>query len=631
MRKLDNGRAARNAGAHLARRRITRGTVTLAGLLLGAFIGLVLAPLLPPIRQAQAATTPVGTTEGKFEVTQRGSAQYKIPIYVPPGTRGIAPQLSLVYDSQAGNGMLGHGWSLGGLSIIHRCAATIELDGFSSSVSHRFCLDGERLIHIGGGEYHTRHETWQRVLAYNASGQLDTSSNPAYFLVLGKDGVMLEYGKTADARIQSRGTIARVWALNKMTDRVGNYYTITYTQDTTNGDYRPARVDYTANDSQSLAAYNSVIFTYAARTDTPPRYEAGFALRSMQRLTNIKTYAGPELAREYRLGYDNNGAAGRSRLTSVQECGSDGVCLPATQFTWQNGAVGFGTAQDISWSANKTADAPIGFADINGDGRQDFWGWSGDGYIKVRLANGDGTFQNAVSTYWSTNKSGDGPVGFADINGDGKADFWGWWNDGNIRVRLSNGDGTFAATTSFNFSSSKANPRVGFADFGGDGLADFWGWSNDGNVCVRFSNGDGTFSNPPTATYFGTDKSWGASVTFADVNGDGRADLVGDRNSGTFSGNCPYNGQPYTGVYRQAVVSIAYGDGTFGPEGVIVPYTWGVYFDPITQQPTCADANLGLGDVNGDGYVDVGGVLSTGDGTFVGGGFGLVVGPFSLM
>lgn len=464
-----------------------RGTVTVAGLLLGLLIGLILAPLLPPIQKAEAATVPVGTTEGKFEVTQRGSAQYTIPIYVPGGTRGIAPQLSLVYDSQAGNGMLGHGWSLGGLSIIHRCAATIELDGFSGGVNYdandRFCLDGERLVNIGGNEYHTRHETWQRVLALNTSGGADTSHNPTYFYVLGKDGVILEYGKTADSRIQSAGSAnARVWALNKMMDRLGNYYTITYTQDATNGDYRPARIDYTANDSRGLAAYNSILFTYAARTDIPARYEAGFALRSMQRLTGIKSYAGPDLAREYKLAYDNNGAAGRSRLTSAQECGSDGVCLPATQFTWQNGTFGFNTAVNTYWSTNKTGDGPIGFADVNGDGRQDFWGWSSNGNVYVRLANGDGTFQNAVATYWSTNKTGDAPVGFADINGDGRADFYGWSSDGNVYIRISKGDGTFGDAIALIWSTYKLNAPVGFADVNGDGRADFYGTNGGQSV-----------------------------------------------------------------------------------------------------------------------------------------------------
>lgn len=606
-----------------------RGTVTVAGLLLGLLIGFILTPLLPPIPKAHAATTPVGTTEGKFEVTQRGSAQYTIPVFVPPGTRDMAPKLSLVYDSQAGNGMLGHGWSLGGMSIIHRCAANWQLDNFSGGVNYdsndRFCLDGERLVNVGSNEYHTRHETWQRVLARNASDGADTSSNPAYFYVLGKDGLTLEFGRTANARIQAPGSSnVRVWALNKVMDRVGNYYTITYAVDNANGDYVPSRIDYTGNDLQGLATYNSVVFTYATRTDTPARYEAGFALRSMQRLTGIKSYAGADLAREYKLSYDNAGAAGRSRLASVQECGSDGVCLPATQFTWQNGTLGFNSAVNTYWSTNKTGDGPIGFADINGDGRQDFWGWSSDGNVKVRLANGDGSFQNAVATYWSTNKTGDAPVGFADINADGRADFYGWSSDGNIYVRMSNGDGTFANAFAFSWSTQKAFKPIGFADLNGDGRADFYG-NAGGPVHIKLGNGDGTFGNSTTTDVPGNYCANSpcsyilAGLNFTDVNGDGRADLVGERDGPptTVSENCPFPSpfgtRPATSrVERSAFVRFSLGNGSFSSEYPV--FTRYHYTGPSGP---CGAPNAPVGDINGDGNADVYNWLSRGNGGFV--------------
>jgi RHS repeat-associated protein len=604
--------------------RFCRGAATLAGLALGALIGLILAPILPPVPKAEAATTPVGTTEGKFEVTQRGSAQYTIPIFTPPGTRGLAPNLSLVYDSQAGNGLLGHGWSLGGLSIIHRCAANIHLDGFSGGVNYdandRFCLDGERLVNVGANEYHTRHETWQRVLAYNASGGADTSHNPAYFYVLGKDGVTLEYGRTPDSRIQSSGSAnARVWALNKMIDRVGNYYTITYTQDSANGDYRPARIDYTGNQLQGTSTYNSVVFTYENRTDIPARYEAGFAIRSMQRLTNIKSYASADLAREYRLTYDNLGAAGRSRLTKVQECGSDGVCLPATQFAWQNGVLGFNTAVNTYWSTNKTGDGPIGFADINGDGRLDLWGWSSNGNVYVRLANGDGTFQSSIATYWSNDKTGDAPVGFADINADGRADLYGWSHDGNIYVRMSNGDGTFAPATTFSWFTNKNYRPIGFADVDGDGRADYYGYVGS-TLHIKLGNGDGTFGNSTTNSVPGTYCQYGpcntdiAGLNFADVNADGRSDLVGERDGSisVATGTCATGGQITSGATRSTFVRLSLGNGSLGTEfSVFARYHYSGPSGP------CGTTNAPLGDLNTDGNADVFAWLSAGNGAFI--------------
>ena len=45
---------------------------------------------------------------------------YTIPITLAAGTAGVAPQLSLVYNSQGGNGLVGKGWTLSGLGIINR-------------------------------------------------------------------------------------------------------------------------------------------------------------------------------------------------------------------------------------------------------------------------------------------------------------------------------------------------------------------------------------------------------------------------------------------------------------------------------------------------------------------------------
>src|SRR5258705_7599106 len=41
-----------------------------------------------------------------------GSATFSIPLPLSPGRAGFAPQLSLRYDSGAGNGPFGFGWTL---------------------------------------------------------------------------------------------------------------------------------------------------------------------------------------------------------------------------------------------------------------------------------------------------------------------------------------------------------------------------------------------------------------------------------------------------------------------------------------------------------------------------------------
>src|SRR5262249_36502506 len=65
-----------------------------------------------------------------------GSASYSIPIVVAPGRAGMQPALSINYSSRGGNGEMGMGWSLSGLSAIHRCPATLDQDGYVSGVTY---------------------------------------------------------------------------------------------------------------------------------------------------------------------------------------------------------------------------------------------------------------------------------------------------------------------------------------------------------------------------------------------------------------------------------------------------------------------------------------------------------------
>ena len=65
-----------------------------------------IAQVILPIRQLDT-TLLVGATPGNANVSGSGAATYSIPIFVSPGTAGLQPNISIEYNSQVANGVLG--------------------------------------------------------------------------------------------------------------------------------------------------------------------------------------------------------------------------------------------------------------------------------------------------------------------------------------------------------------------------------------------------------------------------------------------------------------------------------------------------------------------------------------------
>ena len=77
--------------------------------------------------QLVSADESVGFLPGSFNVSPSGAATYNIPIDVPPGINGMQPSLAFIYNSQSGNGEMGVGWGLAGLSAVTRCPPCVRL------------------------------------------------------------------------------------------------------------------------------------------------------------------------------------------------------------------------------------------------------------------------------------------------------------------------------------------------------------------------------------------------------------------------------------------------------------------------------------------------------------------------
>jgi hypothetical protein len=443
--------------------------------------------------------------EGQFAVNQSGAATYTIPIQVPPGIAGIEPKLSLNYNSQSGNGLLGVGWSLGGLSAITRCPRTMAQDNVRGSVNFdlndRYCLDGQRLIAINGAdggdgtEYRTEVESYSKIISYGSAG-----NGPAWFKVWTKSGQIVEYGNTADSRIEAikavgsnatwPSTTVRAWVLNKISDTKGNYLTYTYTEDTANGDYYPQRIDYTGNATTGQATTNSVLFSYEAKPIPTITYQVGSFVSSKTRVLNITTYANAVSIEKYTPRYEPLAGTAAFRVVGITQCSMNPtVCQPETQFLIQQpnnpGAFQFWTASTNNESG-ATNNFDHYFIDVNGDGLADWIQVSKTSNLAwVGLSRGDGTFQFWTNLSTARGASNNYQHYFADVNGDGLLD----WiqvsrttNDG--WVGLSNGDGTFGAWTASTNNESGATNNFDhyFVDVNGDGLADWIQVSKTSNL-----------------------------------------------------------------------------------------------------------------------------------------------------
>jgi hypothetical protein len=162
------------------------------------------AKVANPSATVSAGPTAIGSTPASFAVSPSSAATYLVPLQVVPGVAGFQPHLAIEYSSAAGNGPLGVGFSLSGVSSITRCDRTIADDGEAKGVqlneSDRFCLGGLKLVAVSGtygadgAEYRTLPGTHVRVRSYRAAGAAP-SAGPTHFVLDLPNGTTQYYGR----------------------------------------------------------------------------------------------------------------------------------------------------------------------------------------------------------------------------------------------------------------------------------------------------------------------------------------------------------------------------------------------------------------------------------------------------
>jgi hypothetical protein len=294
---------------------------------------------------------------------------------------------------------------------------------------------------------------------------------------------------------------------------------------------------------------------------------------------------------------------------------------------------GTGTFNAVStpafpYSSNNPGGFGPGLAsgDLNNDGKPDLVLDTGTN-ISIYLGKGDGTFTYGASY---TSISNSGYVTITDLDGDGNLDIYtgladlGIYtgddnNNASAYALMGKGDGTFVGAPQ----SAGAYNGTNLGDVNGDGIFDLitnaTGQFNQTlpTLTVQLGTGKGTFTSASTitapASFTATTSALTSPVTItnantvgptsyavADLNGDGKADLVFVDNGLTAIN--PGSGLPITYPAPIYFVALSNGDGTFATP---VPYNF-PQISPASGFDVSVTANtVQIADFNHDGHPDL--------------------------
>ncbi|CAM2005565.1 SpvB/TcaC N-terminal domain-containing protein [Acanthopleuribacter pedis] len=485
------------------------------------------ATSLPLQATTDAESLLAGYTPDSFAVSPTGQANYSIPLRVPHALGGITPGLQFTYNSSAGNGPMGLGWTLQGFSGITRQSPNLDRDGFTDRINYDnrdfFALDGQTLLPINDGangangtEYRTELASDLKIVSHGNS-----RNAPTRFEVTDENGVVRIYGRDADAIIETPDrTAVSMWVLKEVRDIVGNTMTYHYREEY--GQAHAERIDFASNSATAATAQApfNVQIHYENRPDTTFAFIKGEPATTEERIRAVSVHYGNEMIRRYDINYAPITSSTPSRVGSIVESNADGARMPIIHFEWDTDT-GFFREDEIDQGQDPTELSDHWAGIYHRQGRIRFGDFNGDGLIDTYFMRGY-EFKESASCVSDEIYLGDGQGGYSDIiHGVGS--------------RVSNIPAHYDPIGLDRDSMRRNFLRTG--DFNGDGLTDLLLLNGHEDptgmdVGVHLSNGDGTYRrrlNEGPALHNTDDYLARAALDgtrLADVNGDGRTDLI---------------------------------------------------------------------------------------------------------
>ncbi|MBP7428591.1 MAG: hypothetical protein KBC05_04115 [Candidatus Hydrogenedentes bacterium] len=519
-----------------------------------------------------------------------GTGSYRVPLMVPPGRAQFAPGLALSYDGGHGNGAFGMGWKLEFPHIRRKTDKGLpfytewpqedgvdnDRDGSTDEYDEFDVFDyatGEELVPTSQGFWRCERESGFERFERDGDG----------WLMRDASGGLHRFGTSAASRIHDGAGRVFAWYVDEITDANGNAIRFVYEKLDGTRQIYCARVEY----NHCAAGCMAVVFEYEERPDVISDFRPGFEVRTAFRCREIETRERENRVRSYRLAYaPASDLQPLSLLASITHVGRDSQStLPPASFTYTQFSGSGAAAREAQGLAGVDLNDPnVDLMDLNADGLPDFLDTNGNphSYYLNRGLDSSGNPRWSAATAMSAGINlylGSSDVKVADINGDARTDllnlFGGndieyytvnesmnwqrmgtmnrgegfWFSDPDVQLLDLNNDNRIdvmqtAETSFFSWMSLESgvwsgactaespnallrfsSPNTKIADMNGDCLQDLVYIENQ--VCYYYPGmGYGAFGpqvwmeNAPDGVFDP------GRVLMADVNGDGRSDVV---------------------------------------------------------------------------------------------------------
>ena len=310
---------------------------------------------------AHEAPHAVGEIPYETGTTPTGGLTVSVPISTLP-CPGTTPSISLVYNSQGGEGLAGYGWDITGLSAITLDAKNPYFDGTvaapdpSQPANQVFALDGVRLVN-GNDEMDgyplvtVTGDIW--ACAHTVGG-----GHISHFTAICPDHSSRTYGSAETAYTQL------TYPVRMTRDERG--YIVKYNYSFTGNRYYIQSIEYGGMNADSLPY--KLLFGYAPRTRRVSGYVSNIKVQLDSTLTSIRSFNGDQFLGTYVLSYKN--ANGKTLLAQVGFESYTGEKL--SPLTFQYGADGLPTGRglvkerQLSLSQRLSPEGNIGVRHVRG-------------------------------------------------------------------------------------------------------------------------------------------------------------------------------------------------------------------------------------------------------------------------